>query len=185
LVFGAGIAVASDACRRFGGGARFHPTLGGSRAGHRHRRLAAYRPRGDRVSGARRSGCCGARCRDAGHRRHYGAAAASEKEARTCGYHGFDADSKECRGHDARLVAWRRRLHSEAGCAGCGHERGLPPGPDYQISRTRCAHAPEASPACRAAAGVCACAQGAHGPGRGATAVCAEVRFGCDTSRDC
>ena len=103
------------------GGRRFrrHPrpdlALDRCRAGHGRRSLAAHRPRRRQPDRAHRSRRRRARYRNAGPRRHFGAAAAAGEKAQSRRHHGVDADPAQRGDQLQGAVARRRRLYSEAG----------------------------------------------------------------------
>ena len=108
------------------------------RAGHGGRGLAAHRPRRRQPDRARQSRRCRARYRNAGARRHFGAAATAGEEARPHHHHGLDADPPQRGDQLQGAVARRVRLHSEAGKHARGRRRrDLPPRPDPEDPSSR------------------------------------------------
>ena len=108
------------------------------RAGHGGLGLAAHRPRRrqpDRTHQARRRR---ARYRNAGARRHFGAAATAGEKARPRHHHGVDADPPQCGDQLQGAFARRGRLHSKAGEHARGHRRrDLPPRSDPEDPSSR------------------------------------------------
>ena len=133
---------ARAAARHGGRRLRRHPrpdlALDRSRAGHGGRGLAAHRARRRQPGRARQSRCRRARYRNAGARRHFGAAAAAGQEARPHHHHGVDADPPQRGDQLQGAVARRVRLHSEAGKHARGvRRRHLPPRSDPEDPPSR------------------------------------------------
>ena len=100
--------------------------------------LAAHRPRCRQPARARQPRRRRARYRNAGARRHFGAAAAAGEEARPRHHHGVDADPPQRGDQLQGAFARRVRLHSEAGKHARGHRRrDLPPRSDPEDPSSR------------------------------------------------
>ena len=114
---------ARDGGRRLRRDPRDDLALDRSRAGHGGRSLPAHRPRRRQPDRARQSRCRRARYRNAGARRHLGAAATAGEEARPRHHHGVDADPPQRGDQLQGAFARRVRLHSKAGKHARGHRR--------------------------------------------------------------
>ena len=100
--------------------------------------LAAHRSRRRQPARAHQARRRRARYRNAGARRHFGAAATAGEEARPRHHHGLDADPPQRGDQLQGAVARRRRLHSEAGKHARGDRgRDLPPRSDPEDPPSR------------------------------------------------